>query len=39
VCVQIGQRFAHQADMKDVFLKAARAAKAPAPKAAGRARK
>jgi DNA-binding transcriptional ArsR family regulator len=39
VCVQIGQRFAHQSDMKDAFLKVARTAKAPAPKGAGRARK
>ena len=38
VCVQIGQRFAHQADMKDVFLKAARATTAPARKAPARTR-
>jgi DNA-binding transcriptional ArsR family regulator len=38
VCVQIGQRFAHQADMKDVFLQAARTAKTPAKKGVGRGR-
>ena len=38
VCVQIGQRFAHQADMKDVFLKAGRATTAPARKASARRR-
>jgi DNA-binding transcriptional ArsR family regulator len=38
VCVQIGQRFAHQADMKDVFLQVARTAKLPARKGAGRGR-
>ena len=38
VCVQIGQRFAHQADMKDVFLKVARTAKVPARKGSARGR-
>jgi len=38
VCVQIGQRFAQQAAMKDVFLKLARTAKAPARKGASRSR-
>jgi len=38
VCVQIGQRFAQQAAMKDVFLKVARTAKAPARKGASRGR-
>jgi len=39
VCVQIGQRFAHQADMKDVFLKAARTTTAPARTTTAPARK
>ena len=38
VCVQIGQRFAHQAAMKDVFLQVARTAKVPTRKGAGRGR-
>ena len=38
VCVQIGQRFAHQADMKDVFLQVARATKSPARKGSARRR-
>lgn len=36
VCVQIGQRLAHQADMKSVFLQVARTAKVPARKGAAR---
>ncbi len=37
VCVQVGQRFAQQAAMKDLFAGAVRAAKAPARKRAVRA--
>jgi DNA-binding transcriptional ArsR family regulator len=38
VCVQIGQRFAHQSEMKDVFLKVVRPSKAPARKSSARGR-
>ena len=38
VCVQVGQRFAQQAAMKDVFAGAVRAAQAPARKRTARLR-
>ena len=38
VCVQIGQRFAHQSEMKDAFLQVARVAKVPKQKSAARRR-
>ncbi|MCC7328417.1 MAG: helix-turn-helix transcriptional regulator [Burkholderiales bacterium] len=36
VCLQVGERYAQQAQMKDMFLNVARAAKSPARKAAVR---
>jgi len=38
VCTQVGQRFAQHAAMKDMFVDASRAARAPARKGAGRGR-